>query len=54
MIEQHALIENAQYYLCGAIPFMAEQMKSLIGLGVCESNIHYEVFGSDVLLGSGA
>lgn len=49
IIEQHVLIPDARYYLCGTIPFMASQKQSLMQLGVDESHIHYEVFGSDTL-----
>lgn len=37
---------NADYYLCGPMPFMAEQQKSLIARGIPASNIHSEAFGT--------
>ena len=39
---------DADYYLCGPIPFMRSQLDSLKALGVPEARIHYEVFGTDV------
>jgi nitric oxide dioxygenase len=40
---------NADYYLCGPAPFMTAQIAALKRLGVIESRIHYEVFGTGVL-----
>lgn len=37
---------NADYYLCGPMPFMAEQHKALIARGIPASNIHSEAFGT--------
>ncbi|UUS61178.1 MULTISPECIES: NO-inducible flavohemoprotein [unclassified Acinetobacter] len=37
---------NADYYLCGPMPFMAEQQKALIARGIPASNIHSEAFGT--------
>lgn len=37
---------NADYYLCGPMPFMAEQHKALIACGVPAQNIHSEAFGT--------
>jgi len=31
--------------MCGPVGFMQFTKKSLLNLGVCESRIHYEVFG---------
>jgi ferredoxin-NADP reductase len=33
-------------YLCGPMPFMAEQQKALIARGVPAENIHSEAFGT--------
>jgi nitric oxide dioxygenase len=41
--------EQARYYLCGPIAFMLEQYQHLTRLGVPQTQIHYEVFGSDHL-----
>jgi nitric oxide dioxygenase len=48
LISKSALLPNADYYLCGPIPFMRMQIDALATLGVDESRIHYEVFGSDI------
>jgi nitric oxide dioxygenase len=39
---------DADYYVCGPITFMRTQVDSLKALGVPETRIHYEVFGTDV------
>jgi nitric oxide dioxygenase len=39
---------DADYYICGPIPFMRMQVQALKALGVPESRLHYEVFGTDV------
>jgi len=38
-------IEQGDFYLCGPIAFMQFVKQKLLGLGVAEANIHYEVFG---------
>ncbi|KIW86952.1 uncharacterized protein Z519_12417 [Cladophialophora bantiana CBS 173.52] len=47
-IKDIALLPDAQYYLCGPIPFMQLQQKALEALGVPNERIHSEVFGSGV------
>jgi nitric oxide dioxygenase len=47
-ISESVLLPNADYYLCGPLPFMRMQHGTLIALGIDESRIHYEVFGTDV------
>jgi nitric oxide dioxygenase len=47
-IAASVLKPNADYYLCGPIPFMRAQVDALKALGVPEARIHYEVFGTDV------
>ena len=37
---------EADYYLCGPVPFMQEQYRSLISLGVPEEKIFSEAFGT--------
>jgi len=37
--------DNGNFYMCGPVGFMQFAKKSLLELGVCESRIHYEVFG---------
>jgi len=47
-ISESVLKANADYYICGPIPFMRMQVESLKALGVEDPRIHYEVFGTDV------
>jgi len=47
-IRDQVLLPGANYYLCGPIPFMQTQQKSLEALGVPKDRIHSEVFGSGV------
>ncbi len=42
------LLPDADYYICGPIPFMCIQHDVLTNLGVDETHIHYEVFGPDL------
>ena len=37
--------EEAEYYVCGPMPFMVEVLGILGELGVPESRLHYEFFG---------
>jgi len=37
---------TADYYLCGPMPFMAEQHKALVARGIPAENIHSETFGT--------
>jgi len=48
LISESVLLHDADYYLCGPIPFMRMQHDALSTLGADESRIHYEVFGSDI------
>ncbi|KFX96174.1 hypothetical protein O988_05430, partial [Pseudogymnoascus sp. VKM F-3808] len=41
-----ALVEGADYYICGPVPFMARQRADLERLGVEPGRIHSEVFGA--------
>lgn len=43
-----AVKPEADYYLCGPIPFMRLQVQALKALGVPDARVHYEVFGTDV------
>jgi nitric oxide dioxygenase len=47
-IKQAILLPDADYYICGPIPFMRMQHDALKGLGIHEAQIHYEVFGPDL------
>ena len=38
---------DADYYLCGPLPFMRAQVETLKELGVPDARVHYEVFGTD-------
>lgn len=40
---------DAEYYLCGPLPFMREHIRVLSQMGVPHSRLHYETFGPDVL-----
>jgi nitric oxide dioxygenase len=45
-IEDKALLPNAEYYLCGPLPFMNVHRQDLESLGVNPNRIHSEVFGA--------
>jgi nitric oxide dioxygenase len=47
-ISASALKADADYYICGPMPFMRAQVETLKALGVPEGRVHYEVFGTDV------
>ena len=47
-IARDVLLPDADYYICGPIPFMRIQHDKLKSLDVHESHIHYEVFGPDL------
>jgi nitric oxide dioxygenase len=42
------LSEDAEYYLCGPLPFMRDIRTVLLDRGVRASDIQYEVFGPDI------
>ena len=44
-IKDKVLLPNADYYLCGPLPFMNIQRQDLESLGVAPERIHSEVFG---------
>jgi nitric oxide dioxygenase len=44
-----ASFEDADFYLCGPLPFMREQFRSLLELGVPPERVHREVFGPDLI-----
>jgi nitric oxide dioxygenase len=46
LLDRISLSPDADYYLCGPMPFMAEQQKALIARGVPAENIHSEAFGT--------
>jgi nitric oxide dioxygenase len=47
-IGEHISLPDADYYICGPVPFMQAQIASLKAAGISETRIHYEVFGSHV------
>lgn len=47
-IKDKLLLPDADYYICGPIPFMRLQHDALRALGIHEGRIHYEVFGPDL------
>ncbi|WP_128984717.1 globin domain-containing protein [Streptomyces roseicoloratus] len=48
------LPEGVTAYLCGPLPFMRAVRGDLLGRGVAAADIHYEVFGPDLWLGTAA
>jgi len=46
-IRDVAIVENADYFVCGPVPFMQAQISALRDAGIEPGRIHYEVFGSD-------
>ena len=47
-IKNAILLPDADYYICGPIPFMRMQHDTLKELGIREAHLHYEVFGPDL------
>lgn len=47
-IAGEVMLPDADYYICGPIPFMRMQHDKLKSMDVHESKIHYEVFGPDL------
>lgn len=47
-IAASVLLPDADYYICGPIPFMRQQHDALIARGIAEIRVHYEVFGPDL------
>lgn len=47
-IKNAVVLPDADYYICGPIPFMRMQHDALKQLGIREARIHYEVFGPDL------
>jgi len=47
-IKNQILLPDADYYVCGPIPFMRIQHDALKALGIHEARIHHEVFGPDL------
>jgi nitric oxide dioxygenase len=47
-LDQVDLPDDANYYLCGPIPFMQAVRSALVARGVAPRDIQYEVFGPDL------
>jgi nitric oxide dioxygenase len=47
-IKNAIMLPDADYYICGPIPFMQIQHDALKQAGIREARIHYEVFGPDL------
>lgn len=48
LIADAIMLPDADYYICGPIPFMRMQHDTLLARGIREARIHYEVFGPDL------
>jgi nitric oxide dioxygenase len=48
VIADAVLLPDADYYICGPIPFMRMQHDALISRAIREPRVHYEVFGPDL------
>ncbi|SKC99448.1 Ferredoxin-NADP reductase [Burkholderia sp. YR290] len=48
LIKSSILLQDADYYICGPIPFMRMQHDALKELSIHDARIHYEVFGPDL------
>ncbi|GGF49233.1 flavohemoprotein [Aliidongia dinghuensis] len=48
MIKNSILVPDADYYICGPIPFMRMHHDALKKMGIPVARIHYEVFGPDL------
>ena len=44
------LPDDAEYYLCGPLPFLKSVRSALVAGGVPAKDIQYEVFGPDLWL----
>lgn len=48
LLRDQILLPDADYYICGPIPFMRLQHDTLRAMDIPETRIHYEVFGPDL------
>lgn len=53
-VDELDLPDNAEYYLCGSVPFMQHVRSGLLDRGVDAADISYEIFGPDLWLGGSA
>lgn len=49
-LKDEAILQDADYYICGPAPFIKKQFKDLASMGVKKELIHYEEFGPSVLI----
>jgi nitric oxide dioxygenase len=49
MLQDKAILPDADYYICGPAPFIKKQYHDLAALGVPKEAIHYEEFGPTML-----
>ncbi|HVJ43055.1 MAG TPA: NO-inducible flavohemoprotein [Dongiaceae bacterium] len=47
-IRDRVILPEADYYLCGPVPFMRAKLQELQSFGIPSARIHYEVFGSSL------
>jgi nitric oxide dioxygenase len=48
LIANAVMLPEADYYICGPVPFMRMQHDALVAKGIKEARIHYQVFGPDL------
>lgn len=48
LVSNKCLLPNADYYLCGPLPFMGVQQEKLESMGIPKDKIHSEVFGATI------
>ncbi|MDX5481707.1 MAG: NO-inducible flavohemoprotein [Hymenobacteraceae bacterium] len=44
-LKDEAVLQDADYYICGPAPFIKKQFKDLAAMGISPEAIHYEEFG---------
>ncbi|GIN63266.1 flavohemoprotein [Robertmurraya siralis] len=49
-LKENAVVDSAEYYLCGPVPFLQAILRGLKELGIHEEQIHYEFFGPSMKL----
>ena len=49
-LKEIAIVQDADYYVCGPVPFLQAILRGLKELGVQDSHIHYEFFGPSINL----
>src|SRR5690606_8339333 len=46
---ENAIMEDAQFYICGPAPFINKHVKDLVNMGVSKKSIFFEEFGPQTL-----